>query len=43
MFSRPRANVSVAEYAQRLRDEREQKRSSLDDRHRYFFDIIATR
>ncbi|CAF3405686.1 unnamed protein product [Rotaria sp. Silwood1] len=43
MFSRPRPNVSVAEYAQRLRDEREQKRSGLDERHRYLFDIIATR
>ncbi|CAF4427535.1 unnamed protein product, partial [Adineta steineri] len=28
---------------QRLRDEREQKRATLDERHRYLFDIIATR
>ncbi|CAF4402891.1 unnamed protein product [Rotaria socialis] len=34
---------SINDIQQRLRDEREQKRSGLDDRHRYFFDIIATR
>jgi len=26
-----------------LRDEREQKRANLDERHRHLFDIIATR
>lgn len=30
-------------FQQRLRDEREQKRSNLDERHRHLFDIIATR
>lgn len=30
-------------FKQRLRDEREQKRASLDERHRYLFDIIAIR
>ncbi len=28
---------------QRLRDERENKRANLDERHRHLFDIIATR
>ncbi|CAF3537957.1 unnamed protein product [Rotaria sordida] len=33
----------INDIQQRLRDEREQKRSRLDERHRYLFDIIATR
>ncbi|UJR23298.1 hypothetical protein I4U23_026313 [Adineta vaga] len=43
MFSRLRQNISAVEYAQRLREEREQKRAHLDERNRYFFDLIATR
>ncbi|CAF0837526.1 unnamed protein product [Adineta steineri] len=34
---------NITDIQQRLRDEREQKRATLDERHRYLFDIIATR
>ncbi|CAF1610032.1 unnamed protein product, partial [Adineta ricciae] len=43
MMTRTRPNVSAAELAQRIRDERDQKRATLDETHRHLFDIIATR
>lgn len=41
------ANRSAGEnllvFQQRLHDEREQKRAGFDERHRYLFDLLATR
>ena len=36
-------SLSLRFAQQRLREEREQKRASLDERHRHLFDIIAVR